>query len=241
MCVGDNIMAMKYKTELTLFNSYFDLNNRLSLKAVLSIFQDVASIHAEEIGVGYKTCLDKNLYWVLSRVKLDIIRMPEINEVVFVETWPHEKGRIDIDRDMQILDENGNMLVKATSKWCVIDTVKRALQKSDDVNYNGECIKDVLYEGKFTKIILPKEEFSKSFDYTVRFSDLDHNGHMNNTNYANLVVSAVENKKISHFEINFINELKEGEKIEVEHRITENGEYVIGKEGEKTVFTAFTK
>jgi len=195
MCVGDNIMAMKYKTELTLFNSYFDLNNRLSLKAVLSIFQDVAFIHAEEIGVGYKTCLDKNLYWVLSRVKLDIIRMPEINEVVLVETWPHEKGRIDFDRDMQILDENGNTLVKATSKWCVIDTVKRALQKADDVNYNGECIKDVLYDGKFTKIILPKEEFSKSFDYTVRFSDLDHNGHMNNTNYANLVVSAVENKK----------------------------------------------
>ena len=188
-------MAMKYKTELTLFNSYFDLNNRLSLKAVLSIFQDVAFIHAEEIGVGYKTCLDKNLYWVLSRVKLDIIRMPEINEVVLVETWPHEKGRIDFDRDMQILDENGNTLVKATSKWCVIDTVKRALQKADDVNYNGECIKDVLYDGKFTKIILPKEEFSKSFDYTVRFSDLDHNGHMNNTNYANLVVSAVENKK----------------------------------------------
>lgn len=195
MCVGDNIMAMKYKTELTLFNSYFDLNNRLSLKAVLSIFQDVAFIHAEEIGVGYKTCLDKNLYWVLSRVKLDIIRMPEINEVVLVETWPHEKGRIDFDRDMQILDENGNTLVKATSKWCVIDTVKRALQKADDVNYNGECIKDVLYDGKFTKIILPKEEFSKSFDYTVRFSDLDHNGHMNNTNYANLVVSAVENIK----------------------------------------------
>lgn len=234
-------MAMKYSTNLTLYNSYFDLNNRISVKALLSIFQDVASIHAEEIGVGYKTCLDKNLYWVLSRVKFDVLRMPEINEVVTVETWPHEKGKIDFDRDMQILDASGKTLVTATSKWCVIDTVKRALQRTDGVNYNGECIKDVLYEGKFTKIFLPNEEFAKSFDYTVRFSDLDHNGHMNNTNYANLVVSAAKNKKITHFEINFINELKEGEKVEVEHFVDENGEFVVGKEGEKTIFTAVIK
>ena len=91
---------MKYETRITLYNSYFDFNDRLTAKSILSIFQDVASIHAEEIGVGYESMLINNLYWVLSRIKFDVIKMPKINEVVVVETWPHIKGRIDFDREM---------------------------------------------------------------------------------------------------------------------------------------------
>ena len=82
---------MLYKTSVTLYNSYFDCNDRLTTKSILSIFQDVASSHAEEIGVGYESMLKQNLYWVLSRIKIDIIRMPAPNETVIVETWPHKK------------------------------------------------------------------------------------------------------------------------------------------------------
>ncbi len=234
-------MTMKYKTNLTIFNSYFDLNDKLSLKALLSIFQDVATIHAGEIGAGYEDCLKENLFWVLCRVKIDILKTPSIDEVVTVETWPHEKGVIDFDRDMLLTNKQGETLVKATSKWCVIDTRTRQLMKTDGVNYKGKCILDKLYDEKFMKIHLPKEEFTKKFTYEVRFSDLDHNGHMNNTNYANLVVNAIKNRNISHFEIDFLSELKEGERVEVSSLNTENGEYVVGKKDEKTVFSAYIR
>ena len=75
---------MKYSTRITLYNSYFDINDRLTPKSILSVFQDVASIHAEEIGVGYEEMVSKNLYWVLSRIKFDIIKMPVINQTVIV-------------------------------------------------------------------------------------------------------------------------------------------------------------
>ena len=112
---------MKHKTNITLYNSYFDLNDALTPKSILNIFQDVASVHAEEIGVGYSDMLAKNLYWVLSRVKFDIIKQPTPNQTVIVETWPLEKGRIDFDRDFLITSTDGEVLIKGTSKWCVID------------------------------------------------------------------------------------------------------------------------
>ena len=233
---------LKYTTKITLYNSYFDKNNNLSLKAILNIFQDVASIHAEEIGIGYKAMLSQNIYWILSRIKFDIIKMPDIDETVIVETWPHEKGRIDFDRDMKISGLNGDVYVIATSKWCVIDTLTRSLQRTDNINYNGVCIGIKNYEDKFVKVTLPQDvTFDHSFDYPVRFCDLDHNGHMNNTNYANLVVSCIENKTPTHFEINFVSECLEGDTISVCYYKAENCEYVIGKNGDKTAFVSMTK
>ena len=203
---------MKYITKITLYNSYFDFNNRLTAKSILNIFQDVASIHGEELGVGYEAMLEKNLYWVLSRIKFDIIKMPEINQTVVVETWPHVKGRIDFDRDMKICSEEGELLIIGTSKWCVIDTVNRMLQRTDNINYLGEPCLDINYEDRF-----------------------------NNTNYANLVLNAIENKKINHFEINFINECKDNELISVSSINTEEGEFVSGIVNDKIAFNAYVK
>lgn len=232
---------MKYKTKITLYSSFFDYNDRLSLKSILNIFQDVASIHAEDIGVGYICMLQKNLYWVLSRIKIDIIKMPEVNQTVIVETWPHEKGRIDFDRDLKICSENGETLIIGTSKWCVIDTVKRNLQRTENINYSGEYYLEKNYVEKFNKIDLPKTEFNSKLNYTVMYSDLDHNKHMNNTNYANLVFSVVENKFFNHFEINFNSECLLNDVINI-CCITENlVEYVVGKINDKICFTALIK
>jgi len=231
---------MKYATKITLYNSYFDINDRLTPKSILNIFQDVASIHAEEIGVGYRAMIEKNLYWVLSRIKFDIIQMPKINQIVIVETWPHVKGRIDFDRDIRILSEEKDVLIIGTSKWCVIDTVNRMLQRTDNIDYVGECCLDVNYEERFNKIILP-DNLKKNFDYKVNFTDLDHNEHMNNTNYATIVLNAVENKKINHFEINYINECKQNDKMIVSSVVTENGEFVTGFMEDKIIFNAYVK
>ena len=77
--------------------------------------------------------------------------------------------------------------------------------------------------------------------HTVSFSDLDHNQHMNNTNYANLVLNATQSKTFKHFEINFVNECKLGEQIKVLTTTNQNGEYVVGLVDEKTAFVAYLK
>lgn len=232
---------MKYETKITLFSSYFDMNDNLSVKSILNIFQDLAGIHADDIGVGYEDMLAKNLYWILSRIKFDILKMPVPNQTVIAQTWPREKGRVDFDREFKILSEDGETLIVGTSKWCVIDTQTRSLQRTENVNYIGEVCPDVNYEDKFAKIVMPDENLKESFSYEVRFSDLDHNKHMNNTNYAVLCLNAIENKIVSHFEINFLSECLCGDKLVISIAKTEEGEYVSGKNGEKQSFVAYIK
>ena len=235
-------MIMKHSAKIVLYSSYFDMNDRLSAKSFLNLFQDVAGVNAVEIGVGYEDMLKKNLYWILSRVKFDVFKMPVPNQTVIVETWPHEKGRIDFDRDFKILSEDGEVLVIGTSKWCVIDTETRSLQRTDNVNYVGEICPDVNYQEKFGKIMLPQEDaFQEVFTHTVRFSDLDHNKHMNNTNYALLASNATTKQNFSHFEINFLSECVIGDNIVVSLAKTDDGEFVIGKNGDKVSFSVFIK
>lgn len=236
------IEVMKYTTKITLYNSYFDLDENLTIKSILTIFQDIASIHAEEIGVGFSTMFEKHLFWVLSRVKFDILKMPKINQTVIVETWPHEKGKIDFDRDLKILSENGEILIIGTSKWCVIDSEKRTLQKTDNINYVGECLLECNYLGRFNKITLPNKEPKYVFSYNVRLSDLDHNQHMNNTNYANLVFNASERRPYTHFEINYLNECLLNDEIVISTFIDDDlSEYVFGSVNDKNVFVALKK
>ena len=229
---------MKYQTKITLYNSYFDANDNLTFKSILNIFQDVASIHGELLGVGYEAMLEKNLYWVLSRIKIDILKMPQPNQTVVVETWPQEKNRVDFDRDLKILSESGEALIIGTSKWCVIDTVRRMLQRTDNVNFvgHGDYIQEKNYQEKFGKIVLPEGDKTPKFSYIVRFSDLDHNQHMNNTHYATLAQNAVENKFATHFEINFNAECILGDEIMVKIISQANEEFVVGSVKGKNAF-----
>lgn len=233
--------VMKHSAKITLYSSYFDENDRLSPKSILNLFQDVAGVNGDEIGVGYLSLLEKNLYWILTRVKFDIIKMPIPNQTVYVQTWPHEKGRIDFDRDFKIANEENETMIIGTSKWCVIDTETRTLQRTNNVNYIGEICPDKNYEDKFLKITIPDETPVHKFTHSVRFSDLDHNHHMNNTNYANLVTNATENQIFNHFEINYLSECKLDDKIEVSTIKTESAIYIIGKNGDKLAFTTLIK
>ena len=81
----------------------------------------------------------------------------------------------------------------------------------------------------------------EKYSHIVRFSDLDHNHHMNNTNYAPLIANALENKNFTHFEINYLNECIENYEIKIMHTKNSDGEYIIGKVDDKTVFSSFLK
>lgn len=232
---------MLYQTKIELFNSYFDMNDRLTAKAILNIFQDVASRHAEDVGVGFETMVERNLYWVISRIKFDILKQPKVNQKVIVETWPHKKGRIDFDRDMCISSEDGEVLIIATSKWCIIDATTRSLQRTDGVEYVGEVYTKKNYEGKFGKILVPDGKRVEIYTHRVKFADLDHNKHMNNTNYATIILNAVENKNFTHFEINFISESCLNDEIKVYLITDESGEYVVGENNENISFVGFVR
>lgn len=65
-----------------------DYKNDIKISSLLNYMQECASNHANELTFGYEYLNNKGLFWVLSRLKLNIYRYPEVNEELKITTWP---------------------------------------------------------------------------------------------------------------------------------------------------------
>lgn len=221
----------------TLVNSFhfllttndFDYKDELRPSAVLNYFQVVAGMHATEIGVGYEAFKERNLAWILTKIKYKCIQEPKPDLGIVVKTWPKEAKRVEYDRFYLIKDEEDNVLYKGLSRWCIIDFSTRRISRE-------KAIFDGKYLEEDVQLIFDSEAIKKNnidnldyvFDYEVRLADLDHNNHMNNTRYGDIVLSTIDKgKHIDEFEINFNNECLLNDVISVYKNDLEDGRLFI--------------
>lgn len=171
----------------------FDRYGRMQPTAMLDLFQELAITHAEELGIGRDAMLENNVVWVVVRTKLEVVREPKFGSVVTVRTWPHSLSRFSFIRDFAMRDEEGNLLVKATQEWVLMDFGSRKFASAKDA-YHGEHDFDDAraFESKPRKISdiddMPEEP---SYTVVPSYTDIDVNGHVNNAMYANYVVNAL--------------------------------------------------
>lgn len=80
-----------YRKDYEVDVSHVDFSQRLKLSSLFIYFQDLAVLHAENLGIGMKSMLEKhNAIWVLARMRVDINRYPVWGEKITIETWPHK-------------------------------------------------------------------------------------------------------------------------------------------------------
>ncbi|MCI8458049.1 MAG: hypothetical protein HFE46_00040 [Clostridia bacterium] len=227
----------------------FDFAERIKPSAVMEYFQDLATVHALEIGIGYEEMKSQNLCWVLNRLSAEIDRMPTLGEEITITTLPHKPGLVDAIRDYYITDQNGNSLIRGTSRWCVLDIVSKGVRRCaplfhyDDTQYipdaavsNGNPqLSDISSMGKIEKTVTGQ----------VHITDLDRNGHMNNARYADIVVNCCDFKyyathTIRAFDFNFLSEMKINDTYTVHMHTDGNASYfqAMGDRREDPVFRA---
>lgn len=236
-----------YSTSFRLRANDFDFKNRLFISAILDLFQDVAGKHADILNVGYDSLIKKDLIWVVLRTKIDIIAQPSYSEEVLVTTWPHPSGRVDMDRDYLItsLDKN-KIYVKGSSKWVICSYTSRKLIRAKDVKYDldeGYCL-DVIYKDGLNKISVERDYPWKQTEIKTSILDVDHNGHINNSKYANYIyvgIKELRNYDIEDIQIEYISELKVDTVVNLEYTQVENIFIVKGIYEERTCFVAKIK
>lgn len=227
--------------ELTIRTNDYDENDQLRPDAILDYFQMIAGIGATYACVGYKDLLEKGLLWVVVREKYDYYKKPNYDENIIVSTWPHEKGKISFLRDYQIKSVTGELLAKGTSEWVIINLETRRIERASKIDYDGDIIPDMNYPEPCGKLYYDKIDGAQLYTHKVTNSDLDHNGHMNNSKYGEIVFNCLDLSKkevIKSLEIQFDNECKLNDIIDVYYY--KDGEYTIfvGYNNEKKCFAA---
>lgn len=224
---------------LQLRSNDFDSNNMIKPDAILDLFQTMAGSHAEEIGVGFKEMEDKNLFWVISKSRFDIIEKPVFCSICAGSTWPNPNGRVEFSREYKIKSNDGTLLIKGTSYWVVIDSTTRKLQRPDKVSYNGEFHIEKNYDEEMGKLIFDFTPNNSYSTYTVSRSDIDHNLHMNNSKYGKIVLNMLsESEEMKSFEISFLSESLLGDEIKTYRVDKKDGIYFYGYNKDSRCFMA---
>lgn len=237
----------EYTEELTVND--VDCNLKMTLAHTVDVLQILANENAERGGYGFKALLDNNnAFWVLTKIKIKCNTMPLHREKVVCKTWPITPGKLTLERDFEIKDNRGKVAVAATSEWCLIDAETRRIKRIDGntVMPNIDYIEARALVGEFTKQKIEIGENDFCFERVIRSTDIDMNGHANNTRYTFMAMDCfttqfLKDNDIDSYEIHFVKECTEGDKLLVfKKQISENGYYITATKGEnQTVFRAF--
>jgi medium-chain acyl-[acyl-carrier-protein] hydrolase len=115
---------------------------------------------------------------------LQIIKRPEYNDELNVYTWSTSANKLFADRDFKVLDNNGETIIIATSRWIYMDINKRRpVRITAEImdRYESEPERRVFSE-EITKNEIPDTEY-KEISYNILRRDVDYLGHMHNISY----------------------------------------------------------
>lgn len=228
-------MIIKYETPLRLRHEDFTREGRVRMSSLLHAFQDIAGAHAEREGLGFEALLERNLIWVVTKIKVRVSgEIREGGEYTLV-TYPRHTSTRIFEREFYILSQEGEELAAASSEWCVVNFVTRRVEQTD-LNFKGEYTdRAAIPEG--IERLRPRE-LTRVGSHTVTQEDLDGNEHTNNCRYADMAFEILGRESASEFTISFARETRLGDEIEL--LISPEG-VVAGRHDGATVFTALAK
>ncbi len=206
------------KRKFQLHSWEVDRNGRARPDILFSFMLDSAWAHASNSEYSYDALREEGHLWVLSRFLAKIGRLPGWDEQITVETWGKGTDKLFGLRDFAIYSQSGEKIVSATSAWLVIDRKTSRIQRIDLEHSNFPLqLGKHEFETRLGKIEERAAERTE-FEYTVRYTDIDVNNHVNSSRYLQWMLdslprSLLEERNLSSFEINFLAEAQTGDKV----------------------------
>ncbi len=208
-----------YEKEFILQIGDIDKNNKMKLVSYLKFMQEVGALHSQEYGYGINDEKVTHRAWIVLNWKVEILRRPSWNEKIKVKSWIDSMDKIYYYRDFELLDSNDNVIAKAVSKWIMIDTITKKVQKINEEYINTiKIINREGYNNEFKKISakVDTESLIQIYEHEVQKRDVDTNNHMNNLIYLDLALEGLDDgyiDNISKIEIDYKTECKYKDKI----------------------------
>jgi len=195
-----------------------DPHGRLRAPILCKLLQEAATVHAADLGVAVETLIDAGVAWVLSHLRLVVERWPGPESEIVVRTWPEAANRLFTERRFEVFDAAGEKLAAAFSLWLVLDLERRRPVRFPAVVLDALARNDLGCQPMKQPRLEPPNPVDLDLIFTVRRSDLDLAGHVNNTSYIEWAIEAVpdriwERYELAELGINFLSECHQGETV----------------------------
>jgi len=236
---------MILENEYTVKLSEIGKGNKVTNKAILSYLEDIGGIHSNKAGYGIFEIEQTHLSWILLGWRLQVIRRPKYAEKIKIRTWSKGVVKLYTYREFEVYDEQGNLIIKASSKWVLLDVKKGKIVRIEPhviTKYEPETKKEVFDRSEFDKIKEP-EEYQYEIEYTVRRADIDVNNHMHNLNYIELANEALPEEVykgalFNDVRITYKKEIKLGDTVKCKYAFNDDKYIVVVKSMDEKVLHA---
>ena len=208
-----------FKKSYIVSNNDVDSRFLLKVPTIFRYFQDVALLATQDVKVDAVSLSERNIDWVITRMHVEIKRLPKCDEEIFVHTFPGKDMAMLYPRYFFITDTNNEVIINASSIWALIDNVSRKVIVDRDV------IAKLPPETCEHQLPLPQKILEPQNSHfiekrTIHYSDLDFNTHMNNVRYVELLMDVhdaefYKTHRVSSISLNYLKEIKEKEEVSV--------------------------
>ena len=206
-----------FEETYTLRTTDVDMHERLRTSRLLEILQELAGDHVDTFGFGRSYTLPLGIAWIVVRQHIEFERVPKNGETLCLRTWPGRIMHAICPRYFLITDNEGHPLIRACFVWVLLDLEKRIMVSP--AKY-GIAI-DPGQPGALMP--LPKAPAPlpalRQFGFTVPYSYVDVNRHMNNARYLDMAEDAIDapkaGRKLRDLLVEFTSELLPDETMQV--------------------------
>jgi acyl-ACP thioesterase len=165
---------------------FFDIDHQFKLRvqSAARFFQEMATFHSTKIGAGPDALFEKGVVWFLNRLEIQFFRYPILGEEIKITTWSRGFKRYKGFREYAI-DSSKGQIARGSSVWLFFDLKRKRISK---VPAQISQLYEIEQEKWFDKDIddwktCGKIQPEQHMDISLRYSDFDVNGHVNNTIY----------------------------------------------------------
>lgn len=231
-----------YTQNFTIEHIHTDCFGRAKPSVLLYFVQEAAGNHCRLLEVDREALAPKGLFWAVSRNRVQITRLPRLGETIQVQTWPMPTTRVAYPRSVVAYDQDGNELFRSISLWVLMDAETRAmvLPGKSGITVDGALTG--------TELAVPRAiatcPMERTVNYTVGYSLLDQNGHMNNTRYLDWVCDLLpsdfhETHTPQEITLCYMAEAREGDEIAVQYTLSDGPTLIVDaqRQGER-IFSA---
>lgn len=205
-----------------------DCFGQLKQSQILFIAQDMGGRHCRELALSYDDMEAKGLFWAVSRHRVQITRLPRTGECLKVETWPMPPTAAAFPRSVVAYDEQGQECFRSITLWVIMtrDTRKMIAPGKSGIMVPG-TIRGL--ELATPKGLVPRDMVN-ACPRKVCFTDIDRNGHMNNTRYMDWVDDLFPSefhraRQLKELLVCYLSESREGQTLDL-HYDLEDGDCV---------------
>ena len=211
------IIQPEYTMTLKVASFDTDRTDRMRLSAVLRYQQEAGEQHLGLAGLGWRDLSSHGIAFVASRWHTVIHRLPTLEEQVTLTTWHRDRKGPRFFRCYEWRDAEGCLLIEGVMQFALVSVTDHRLLRGDefmalaplpDATRGVSCADP----GRFRLTAAAPQG-----THRVRWSDIDRNGHMNNTRYADLTWDALpsdwQDETPTAIELHFAGESRQGDVI----------------------------